>query len=140
MDLMTSISADDLYGFIATENEQLIGSIFFTRMKFESDINAFILAPVAISTHHQGKGVGRKLINHGLDVLYKDGVELIVTYGDPNFYSRVGFRAVTGQQVPPPMPLSMPHGWQAQSLSGNEINPIAGKSYCVDALTRAEYW
>ena len=140
MDLMTSTPADELYGFIAAENGALIGIIFFTRMKFQTGINAFILAPVAIRTDHQRRGVGQRLIRHGLNTLYKDGVELIVTYGDPNFYSRVGFRTVTAEEVPPPMPLSMPHGWQAQSTTGDEIEPIAGKSCCVAALNRPEYW
>ena len=58
--LMDGTDAKDLYCFIATENEQIIGSIFFTRMIFESGVNAFILSPVATHTDHQGKGVGQR--------------------------------------------------------------------------------
>ena len=58
LDLMTSTDAQDIYGFIATENDQIIGSIFFTRMVFENSDDAFILSPVAIHTNHQGKGIG----------------------------------------------------------------------------------
>ena len=139
-DFMYSTDANDLYCFIAIENEQIIGSIFFTKMIFESGINAFILSPVAIHTDHQGKGVGQKLINFGLDALKENGVELTVTYGDPNFYSKVGFDVVTEQVVPAPLKMEYPEGWLAQSLVGDEIEPIAGKSHCVEELNKPELW
>jgi len=139
-DFMNSTDANDLYCFIATENEQIIGSIFFSRMTFGSGINAFILAPVAIHTDHQGKGVGQKLISFGLDALKESGTELVLTYGDPNFYSKVGFRSITEKLVPAPLKLEYPEGWLAQSLVGDEIEPIAGKSYCVEELNKPELW
>ena len=33
-----------------------------------------------------------------------------------------------------------PEGWLAQSLKGGEIQPIQGKSSCVAALSKPEYW
>ena len=139
-DLMGSTDANDLYCFIATENEQIIGGVFFTKMIFESGINAFILSPMATLTDHQGKGVGQKLINFGLKTLKKDGVGLAITYGDPNFYSKVGFSAITEQVVPAPQKLEQPEGWLAQSLVDDEIEPIAGKSHCVEKLNKPELW
>jgi len=139
-DFMDSADVNDPHCFIATEDEQIIGSIFFTRMIFESGINAFILSPVAIHTAHQGKGIGQKLINFGLTILKENGVELAITYGDPNFYSKVGFSVITEQVVPAPQKLEQPEGWLAQSLVGDEIEPIAGKSYCVEALNKPELW
>ena len=53
-DMMTSTDAQELYGFIAIENKEIIGSIFFTRLKFEYEVNAFILSPVAIHTYASG--------------------------------------------------------------------------------------
>jgi putative acetyltransferase len=67
-------------------------------------------------------------------------VDLAITYGDPKFYSKVGFHSVTEAVVPAPIPLQHPEGWLAQSLKGNEIEPIKGKSSCVEALNRPEYW
>ena len=139
-EMMTSTDSNALYGFIAKDNEQIIGAVFFTRMVFENSINAFLLSPMAIRTEHQGKGVGRKLINFGLETLKKDGVELVLTYGDPHFYSKVGFSVVTEKILPAPLPLTMPEGWLAQSLRGDKIKPIAGKSHCVKALNDPELW
>ena len=139
-EMMVNTNANDLYCFIATENEQIIGGVFFTKMIFESGINAFILSPMATLTDHQGKGVGQKLINSSLQTLKKKGVELVITYGDPNFYSKVGFTLVTEKVVPAPLKLSYPEGWLAQSLVSDKIEPIAGKSHCVEALNNPDLW
>ena len=139
-DFMASTDANDLYCFIATEGEQIIGSIFFTRLTFESGIDAFILAPVAMHTDHQGKGVGQKMIKFGLNALKEDGVELALTYGDPDFYSKVGFSVITERLVPAPLELKYPEGWLAQSLISDAIEPIPGKSYCVEELNKPELW
>jgi len=139
-DLMGSTDANDLYCFVATENKQIISSIFFSRMIFESGINAFILSPVATHTDHQGKGVGQKLINFGLDTLKENGVELAITYGVPDFYSKVGFNVITEQVVPAPLKMEYPEGWLGQSLVSNEIKPIKGNSFCVEALNKPELW
>ena len=84
--------------------------------------------------------IGQKLINFGLDVLKENGVELAITYGDPDFYSKVGFTGITEQVVPAPQKLEQPEGWLAQSLIGDEIKPISGKSHCVEALNKPELW
>ena len=61
-------------------------------------------------------------------------------HGDPNFYSKVGFSVITEKLVPAPLKLEYPEGWLAQSLVGHEIEPISGKSYCVEELNNPEYW
>ena len=139
-DLMTSTDGHDLYVFIATEIEQIIGSIIFSRLTFESEVNSFLLSPVAISTSYQGKGIGQKLINFGLNTLKENGVELVFTYGDPKFYSKVGFTLITEKEAKAPLKLTYPEGWLGQSFISDGIEPISGNSHCVAALTKQEYW
>jgi putative acetyltransferase len=139
-DLMTRTDADDLYGFVATENQQIIGCIFFSRLMFESKVNAFLLSPVAIDTGSQGKGIGQKLIDFGLNTLKKNGVELAFTYGDPNFYAKVGFSPIAERLIKAPLTLTYPEGWLAQSLVSNKVEPITGNSHCVDAFNKPEIW
>lgn len=138
--LMSNTDKSDFYCFVATEADQIVGGIFFSRVTFEGGTNAFILAPVAVRTDFQGEGIGQQLIRFGLDALSKDGVELAITYGDPTFYSKVGFRSVTEAEIPAPLTLQHPEGWLAQSLTGDEIQPIKGESSCVEALNKPEYW
>ena len=139
-DLMNSTDPEDLYGFIAVENGQIIGSIFFSRLTFESEVSAFILSPVAIHTDYQGQGIGQKLINFGINYLKENQVSLVFTYGDPNFYQKVGFKPISEKVAKAPLKLKYPVGWLCQSLVGSEIEPIAGNSYCVAALNHQEYW
>ena len=139
-DLISGTNPKDIYGFVAIEKRQIIGSIFFSRLRFESEDNVFILAPVAIHTDYQGQGIGQKLITFGINHLRENGVDLVFTYGDPNFYKKVGFRPIPEKVAKPPFELKYPHGWLCQSLSGSEIEPITGNSYCVEALNHPEYW
>jgi putative acetyltransferase len=139
-ELMTETDKKDLYGFVAVEHEKIIGCIFFSRLTFENGICAFILSPVAVHTDHQGKGTGQQLINYGIERLKDEGVELVMTYGDPNFYSKVGFNPVKEETVKAPLQLTYPDGWLGQSLISNSVEPIAGHSSCVKALSKPEYW
>jgi putative acetyltransferase len=139
-DLMTNTNAQDLHGFVSIERGKIRGSIFFSRLTLASDVSAFLLSPVAIHTNYQGKGIGQKLINFGINYLKENGVELVFTYGDPNFYSKVGFSLITEKLVKAPLKLTYPEGWLGQSLVSDEIEPVAGNSYCVAALNKPEYW
>jgi predicted N-acetyltransferase YhbS len=137
---MTETDREDLYGFVAIQGGEIIGCIFFSRLTFENDISAFILSPVAIHTDHQGKGVGQQLIHCGIKRLKDEGVELVMTYGDPDFYSKVGFSPVKEETVRAPLRLTYPEGWLGQSLISDSVEPIAGHSSCVKALGKPEYW
>ena len=139
-ELLTNTAAHDFYCFVATEDEQIIGSIVFSKLSFKNETIAFLLSPVAISTSSQGKGIGQKLINFGLNTLRDNDVELVFTYGDPNFYAKVGFRQITEKIVKAPLKLSYPEGWLGQSLVNDEIEPISGNSYCVEAFNKPEIW
>jgi len=139
-ELITSTNAHDLYCFVATENELIIGSIIFSRLAFESEVNAFLLSPVAILTSYQGKGIGQKLINFGINTLKENAVKMAFTYGDPSFYSKVGFSLISEKIVKAPLKLTYPEGWLGQSLVSDEIEPITGNSFCVEALNKPEYW
>jgi putative acetyltransferase len=139
-ELQKTTDPGEIFGFIANEGERIVGCVFFTRMIFETPINAFILSPVAISTQYQREGVGQKLIQYGIDHLKNENVELIFTYGDPTYYSRFGFKPITEEVVKAPFKLTYPEGWLAQSLIGDKIEPIKGDSMCVSALRNQRYW
>lgn len=138
--LMETTPAEDIIGFVAVDGSKIVGCIFFTRMTFEAAITGFILSPVAVVSTYQGRGVGQQLINHGLAKLKDKNIEMVLTYGDPAFYSKVGFQQITEEIVKAPCPLSQPIGWLCQSLTEGEIQPIPGPSKCVPALSKPEYW
>ncbi|WP_370980190.1 GNAT family N-acetyltransferase [Agaribacterium sp. ZY112] len=139
-ELIDTSPEQDIRGFVAEYQTKLLGSIFFTRVDFNTDIEAFILSPVAILTEAQGQGLGQALINHGIAQLSKEGLELLLTYGDPSFYSKVGFQQVSSQLIKAPFPLSQPEGWLAQNLKGRALKALENKGQCVSALSKAHYW
>ena len=139
--LMVDTPAKDLRVFTAWEDGALAGCIFFTRLSFEGDTRTvFMLAPVAVATDRQGKGVGQRLIAHGLEALRHEGVDIVVTYGDPNFYGRVGFKPITVDALPAPFALQHPEGWQGQSLFDAELTPCKGPARCVEAFNDPALW
>lgn len=140
-DMLETTPSNQRYCFVATDKGRLTGAVIFTQMTFTaSSIKAYILSPMAVATSNQKQGVGQALIRFGIDQLKADQVELLITYGDPNYYQRVGFNAVTIEEVPAPQPLSFPHGWIAQMLNGNELPKLSGTSKCVDALNQPHFW
>jgi len=56
--LSSGIDNQNIICFGTYIEESIIGSIFFTRLQLKEGIQVYMLAPVAISTEHQGKGVG----------------------------------------------------------------------------------
>lgn len=144
-DLLTTTDPTELLCFVAEDDSiesdsTIVGAIIFTPLSFNDETKAYLLSPVAVSTQVQKRGIGQKLINFGLQALKDQGIEFAVTYGDPDYYSKVGFGKITVEQVPAPFELSFPHGWLAQSLTGGEIKVTSGKSSCVKGLAHAEYW
>ena len=138
--LITTTNPQDLIGCVAKDGDYVAGCIFFSRIAVPSGQIAFILSPVAISTSLQRTGIGRQLISYGLEHLRSINVDLVFTYGDPAYYSKVGFEKISENIVKAPFPLSQPIGWLAQSLDGKPIQPMHGSTCCVEALSDPKYW
>ena len=138
--LQEATDPSDIFSFIVKDGDTIVGCIIFTRITFETPVDAFILSPVAVATDYQRQGLGKKLIRFGLDHLKSKDVELVLTYGDPDFYSKVGFKQICEDVAKAPYKLSQPEGWLAQSLDNDKIRPIEGGSKCVKALSSQVYW
>lgn len=138
--LISQTPEQDISVAVARDGSEVVGCILFTRLVFENESECFLMAPVAVRTDYQGKGVGQALIEFGLTSMQDQGVKLAFTYGDPKFYSKTGFEQVTEQAFKAPLPLSFPHGWMAQSLGEEKIEALAGLSVCVPEFNKPELW
>ena len=139
--LMAETPADHLRVVTAREGAALLGCLFFTPLTYAGDPRkVFMMAPVAVASARQGEGIGQRLIGYGLDVLRQEGVDVAVTYGDPDYYGRVGFRPVSEAELPAPQPLRQPLGWIAQSLTQAPLTPRRGPARCVPAFDDPELW
>lgn len=124
----------------ALDGDRLVAAIFVTALRFEHRIGAWLLAPVAVASDQQRKGLGQALIGHGLDWLRAQGVDLVITYGDPAYYGKAGFRPLSEALIQAPLPLSQPHGWLGQSLGSSPIRPNPVRPTCVAEFNDPVYW
>ncbi|MCA3507044.1 MAG: N-acetyltransferase [Rhodobacter sp.] len=139
--LMTKTPPEDVRVLVAWDSGAAVGAIIFSRLTYESDNRlVFVLGPVAVAPDRQNEGIGQRLIAWGIDLLRQEGVDIALTYGDPGFYRRVGFRAIAQDEVSAPFPLQHPEGWLGQSLSGAPITPIKGPARCVAAFDDPVFW
>ena len=122
------------------EGEELVGSVFFTHLETNQDIQIFMLAPVAVATDSQRKGISRSLIEFGLKEMRNRGVSVVVTYGDPGYYSGLGFQSLSEDFIKAPLKLSMPEGWLGQSLSEEPIPVVDERPEYVAAFNDPTYW
>ncbi len=139
--LIETTPAEDQSLFWAEGNGVAAACILFTRLRYADDTRQVrLLSPVAVRPAHQGKGLGQQLIRHGLEQLRRDGVEVALTYGDPQFYSKIGFRQISTDDAAAPYPLGQPHGWLGQSLRRDGFAPLKGPVDCAPAWNDPALW
>jgi putative acetyltransferase len=100
-ELLDTTAERDLFVFTAEEAGTIVGAIVFSRLTYDQDDRTvFVLAPVAVATDRQGRGIGQRLLADGLAALRETGVDIAVTYGDPGYYSRSASRRLHGSVRP----------------------------------------
>lgn len=140
-DIFDKTPEQDFFVYSARDGGGLAGCIIFSRLRYDQDSRTvFILSPVAVATARQKQGIGQALIRYGLSGIRKQGADVAITYGDPAYYGKVGFRQITEAQAAAPVPLRFPEGWLAQPLCGAELAPLRGPSSCIEALNNPVYW
>ncbi len=141
LSLMDKTPAEDLRFFVAEDKGEVVGAVAFSRLRYPEDRqSALLLSPMAVAPTRQRQGIGRTLLAEALTALRNDGVDVVVTYGDPNYYSQAGFVPITEDDVAAPQTLSMPHGWLGQKLDGERRPNLQGPSTSVAAFDRADIW
>lgn len=140
-DIFATSDDHDVAVFVAQSSVSLAGCIIFTRLRFDKDDRTvFLLSPVAVAPTSQGQGVGQGLLTHGLTAMRARGIDVVLTYGDPNFYAKVGFRQISPEEAQPPQKLQYPEGWLAIPLADDAFSPLLGVSQAVPAFDDPVYW
>lgn len=139
--MLEQTDAKDLRMFATWDGSDLVGAALFSRLTYPEDRRkVMILSPMAVSTLRQGEGIGQSLIRQALEDLAAERIDVVLTYGDPGFYGKVGFKAVSLTEAAAPLPLSYPEGWIGQSITKAPFEPLKGTCTCVPALNDPALW
>lgn len=83
--------------FVAVQQGRIVGNIMYTHAKIACDDGAeypvINFGPVSVLPEWQGNGVGSALILRSLSAARRLGHTAVLIYGDPAYYSRLGFIA-----------------------------------------------
>ena len=89
--------------FVAESGGTLIGNIMYTRASVLCDsggtLPVLCFGPLSVLPDWQGKGVGSALVSHSLKKAAELGFNAVLIYGDPAFYSRLGFRSAESFEI-----------------------------------------
>jgi len=78
---------------VAELNGIIVGHIAFSKVKINNEyLSWFGLAPVSVMPDFQHKGIGSKLVRAGINAIKALGAKGCVLLGEPEYYSRFGFR------------------------------------------------
>ena len=85
-------SCKEYLSFVAVEDGAVIGHILFTPATVEDcPAVGMGLAPMAVVPMQQRKGIGSRLVRHGLEFLRNAGCPFVIVLGHPEYYPRFGF-------------------------------------------------
>ena len=83
------------YDYVATINDKIIGSIFYTKSWIKSVDGSIkdtiTFGPISVLPEYQRKGIGSMLINKTIEKAQNDNVKAILIYGNPSNYIKFGF-------------------------------------------------
>ncbi len=142
VELLDENSALPIIALVAEMEGAVVGHVAFSPVEIDNQANiqAYILAPLAVRPDCQKQRIGSALVEYGMQRLSALGVDLIFVYGAPEYYGRFGFNADTAQSYNAPYPLQYPFGWQAVAIRDCVIENGPHATQCVQALCKPSLW
>lgn len=96
-----------------------------------------LLGPVAVSPDWQRQGIGRHLIDEGVERVRTMGHARVLVLGDPEYYGRLGFTADDAVMPPYQLPEEWRSAWQSIKLLAA---PLSGTLLVPEPWRPAALW
>jgi len=87
-------SCPGLVSLVAVSADQIVGHILFSPAVIEGkdrSLNGMGLAPIAVLPELQRQGIGKALIEAGIDRMRASGEPFVIVLGHPGYYPAFGF-------------------------------------------------
>lgn len=144
-ELFNDETARPMLSLVAELDGRLLGHVLFTRARIRPEhgkLAASILAPLAVSSETQDKGIGGALVREGLDRLAAAGVDLVFVLGHPGYYPKFGFHpaGARGMDAPYPIPPKNADAWMVKALNEDILGRVTGTVECARTLGQPQYW
>ena len=114
--------------FVAEADGRIVGNIMFSRSRVvgrdNQSFETVTFGPVSVLPEYQRQGVGRALIERGLESAWASGHRAAIIFGSPAYYARFGFRS--GKEYD----IRTSDGKYAAALQALELFPGALKGVC----------
>jgi putative acetyltransferase len=107
---------------VAVNEKKIVGHLLFSIIAIESkgeEIPTLALSVISVLPEYQGKGIGIKLIERGLDECRRLGHNVVIVIGHPSYYPRFGFVPASGYG------LSVPFEAPDEAVMAAELTPGA---------------
>lgn len=82
--------------YVVIAEQQIVGHAIFSHLPVKLDdrpVKSLALGPISVREDYRSKGVGKFLINTGLQAAQAQGTKAVFVLGDPAYYGRFGFNA-----------------------------------------------
>jgi putative acetyltransferase len=142
VDLLFEATEPPIHSLLAEAEGAVVGHVAFSpvRGRDTKELLGYILAPLAVRSDSQKRGIGSRLIKSGIERLSALGAGVLLVYGDPRYYGRFGFTVDAAEGSIPPYTLQYPLGWQGMALGGCGVRKPAVRISCVSALNNPVLW
>jgi predicted N-acetyltransferase YhbS len=117
----------NLLSIVAETNDEIVGHILFYPIKIKNDDlehTILSLAPMAVQTEYQNKGIESRLVKKGLEIAKELGFAAVIVVGHPKYYPRFGFRSAKNWNLK--LPFDVPEDvFLALELKENALKNIS---------------
>lgn len=124
---------------VAECNGEILGYALYVRSVVSGELNGApatfpgaVLAVIGVRPQSQKMGAGERLVRHGVERCRGLGIELVFTWGLPNYFSRIGFEPTVPLGLSPEFPV--PGGLLGIDLKGGLLGKLKGKVTLPAAL------
>ncbi len=137
----TFLPLKDTISITATRDNKIVGNVLFTPFYFDDfkDKKCYLLAPLGVLPEYNRQGVGKELVQKGIEKLKSMGVDAVFVLGVPSYYPQHGFKN-TDKQTPYPELLATPEGWFMLELNKGSMDNVRGKTKAIPEFMDKIFW